>query len=69
MFEVAWLLDQMSYIWPQSWHSFSKRGHIGHVRDPCDGEELHRGRFLFCLMKSSFSIFGVPKLRFLCGSY
>jgi hypothetical protein len=64
MFEVAWLLGQMSKVWPWSWHSLSKRGHIRHARDPWDGEERHVGWFSFCPTKSVFSIFEVPKSGF-----
>jgi hypothetical protein len=36
------------------------------MRDPSDGEKLHRGRFLFCPTKSTFSIFWSAKIVYFC---
>jgi hypothetical protein len=61
---MAFRSNELGLVW--SWHSLSKRGHIGHACGPWDGKELHEGRFLFLQWKVCFLFLECRNQGFFC---
>ena len=61
---VLWLLGEMSRKRPVTPHSFSKRGHIWHVRVPWDGKQGPGRGFPIRPTVDCIFNFGVPKRGF-----